>query len=123
MDQAEEEAIALERFRELSGELPGDVVRGADPPDFVVTDAGRRTAVEMIRYHQDAGPTGSAGAKQESLERRVMALAETLFGAANPGVHVRRRRSEVSTAIPVRIQADPESPHRASPDPQLDIES
>lgn len=89
VDQADEEALALERFRDLSGQLPGDVTRGEDPPDFVVTHGGWRTAVEMTRYHQDAGPGGSAGAKQESLERRVMAVAETLFAAANPGVYVR----------------------------------
>jgi hypothetical protein len=89
VDQADEESFAFERFRELSSELPGEVSRGADPPDFVVTRGGRRTAVEMTRYHQDAGPRGSEGAKHESLVQRVMALAETLFGAANPGVHVR----------------------------------
>jgi hypothetical protein len=123
VDHAEEEALALERFRDLSGELPGDVARGADPPDFVVTHGGRRTAVEMTRYHQDAGPRGSAGAKHESLERRVMALAETLFETANPGVHVRLslyfrrgalRRSDVRR-VAERLSAL--VPHTMPPEP------
>lgn len=83
-----EERFALDRYREVSGELPGVVEDGADPPDFVVRDGDRITTVEMTRYHQDSGKSGSPRARQESLEWRLMAIAQDRFEAARPGVWV-----------------------------------
>jgi hypothetical protein len=87
-EQRAEERFALDRFRDVSGELPGVVEWGPDPPDFVITDGGRRTTVEMTRYHQDSGKDGSPRARQESLEWRVLARAQTRFEAMCPGVWV-----------------------------------
>lgn len=82
--------MALDRFREASGLLPGAVTRvNPDPPDFLITNGARRVAVEMTRYHHDSGAKGSEGAKRETLERRVMAAAQTDFEASTPNVHVR----------------------------------
>ena len=89
MDQGHEEQLALDVLRQVSRLLPGPDRRGADPPDFIVTDGERRISIEMTRYHQDSGPRGSEGAKRESLEQRVMAVAQDVFEASNPGVRVR----------------------------------
>jgi hypothetical protein len=89
VDQYDEEQVALDRLRQVSALLLGQEERGADPPDFIVAEGGRRIGVEMTRYHHDSGPGGSEGAKHESLERKVMTLGEGLFEASNPGAHVR----------------------------------
>jgi len=84
-----EEVEALDRLRRSSGLVPGTVMRGADPPDFIVIeDDGRRIAVEMTRYHQESGPKGSPLAKQEALEDRVAAAAKKRFEREYPDVHV-----------------------------------
>jgi len=83
-----EERIALDRFREKSGLLKGEVARGADPPDFLITDGAHLVAVEMTRYHQQSGRKGSPGAKREALESRIVQRAQVIFEAANPDVHV-----------------------------------
>lgn len=90
MSQKEdEEQMALDRFRDVSGLLAGVMTRvRLDPPDFLITDGARRVAVEMTRYHHDSGADGSEGAKREALERRVMAAAQTYFEALGPNVHV-----------------------------------
>jgi hypothetical protein len=89
MDQRLEECIALTRFRERSGLLPGFLERVVrDPPDFLITDGIHRIAVEMTRYLQRAGPRGSKLAQQEAMEMRVVARARELFEAAHPGVYV-----------------------------------
>jgi hypothetical protein len=88
-EQEAEESMALEVFRLASGLLPGQVTRvQQDPPDFLVTNGGRSAAVEMTRYHRDAGPGGSEGAKHETLERRVVATAQSLFEASEPIVRL-----------------------------------
>ena len=78
----------MDRYREVARELPGVVEDGPDPPDFIVRDGDRVTTVELTRYHQDSGKVGSARARQESLEWRVMARAQTTFEALHPGVWV-----------------------------------
>jgi len=89
MDQRLEECIALTRFRERSGLLPGFLERVvSDPPDFLITDGAHRTAVELTRYLQRAGPRGSKLAQQEAMEMRVVARARELFEAAHRGVYV-----------------------------------
>lgn len=88
MKKHEEEQLALDSLRAVSGLLPGTVVRGSDPPDFIVTDGARRISVEMTRYHQDSGPRGSERARQEVLERRAMTTAQQLFQASHPDVDV-----------------------------------
>lgn len=81
--------MALDRFRTASGLLPGEPTRvRPDPPDFLVDDGARRIAVEMTRYHQDSGPTGSPGAEREALEGQLTARAQAIFEEANPGLHV-----------------------------------
>jgi hypothetical protein len=88
-EQSAEELLALNRFRETSGELDGPEARGDDPPDFVIQVGGRRVTVEMTRYHQDAGgPRGSDLALQESAEQRLRALAQRSFERQHPGLYV-----------------------------------
>jgi hypothetical protein len=88
-EQKAEELLALNRFRQASGELDGPEARGDDPPDFVIEVGGRRVIVEMTRYHQDAGgPRGSDLALQESAERRLRALAQQSFERQHPGLYV-----------------------------------
>ena len=87
--QKEEECIALTRFRDASGQLPGFLERVVpDPPDFLITDGSRTISVEMTRYLQGAGKRGSPAAEREAMEMRVVALAQELFEAAHPGVIV-----------------------------------
>jgi hypothetical protein len=89
MNQQVEECIALTRFREASGLLPGIVERVvSDPPDFLITDGRHRTAVEMTRYLQLAGRRGSKIAQREAMEIRVVERAQQIFEAAHPGLHV-----------------------------------
>lgn len=88
-EQKSEELLALNRFREASGELDGPQARGDDPPDFVIEVGGRHVTVEMTRYHQDAGgPRGSKLALQESAERRLRSLAQQSFERQHPGLYV-----------------------------------
>jgi len=87
--QKAEELLALNRFREASGELAGSEARGDDPPDFIIELGGRRVTVELTRYHQDAGgPRGSDLALQESAERRLRALAQESFEHQHPRLYV-----------------------------------
>jgi hypothetical protein len=90
-DQEAEELFALERFRAKSGELVGAVSRGADPPDFVISDGDRTVTVEMTRYHEDSGRNGedSPRARDEMLQRRLMTRAQHLFEAVHPDLYVR----------------------------------
>ncbi len=79
----------LTRFRAASGLLPGILERiVSDPPDFLITDGDRGTAVEMTRYLQRAGRRGSKIAEREAMEIRVVARAQQLFEAAHPGLYV-----------------------------------
>ena len=88
-EQRDEELVALNRFRERSGELLGAERRGDDPPDFVIEMDHGRVTVELTRYHQDAGgPRGSALALQESAERKLRARAQELFEHGHPDVRV-----------------------------------
>jgi hypothetical protein len=87
--QKTEEYLALTRFREASGQLPGaldQVVQ--DPPDFLITDGSRTTSVEMTRYLQRAGKRGSPEAQREAMEMRVVARAKEIFEAAHLDVYV-----------------------------------
>jgi hypothetical protein len=89
MNQQLEECIALTHFRAASGLLPGILERiFSDPPDFLITDGGHSTAVEMTRYLQRAGRRGSKIAQREAMEMRVVARAQHLFEAAHPGLYV-----------------------------------
>jgi hypothetical protein len=90
-DHEAEELFALERFRTKSGELVGAVSRGANPPDFVISDGDRRVTIEMTRYHEDSGRNSedSPRARDEMLQRRLMTKAQHLFEAAHPDVYIR----------------------------------
>jgi hypothetical protein len=88
MTKEDEERMALDRFRQASGQLSGVVTRGADPPDFLITDGAHSVAVEMTRYHQAPGPKGSPLAKREADENRIVTTALQIFEAANPNVHL-----------------------------------
>jgi hypothetical protein len=88
--QEAEEDMALDVFRNASGLLAGVVTRvKPDPPDFLIANRARRVAVEMTRYHHDWGEPNSKGAREEVVERQVMAAAQTHFEALVPNVHVR----------------------------------
>lgn len=83
-----EECLALTRFREASGLLPGFLERVVpDPPDFLITDGSRTTSVEMTRYLQRAGKRGSPEAQREAMEMRVVARAKEIFDAAHVDVY------------------------------------
>jgi hypothetical protein len=87
--QKAEECLALTRFREASGQLPGTLERVVqDPPDFLITDGPRKTSVEMTRYLQQAGERGSPEAHREAMEMRVVARAKEIFEAAHLDVYV-----------------------------------
>jgi len=87
--QKAEECLALRRFREASGQLPGILERVLhDPPDFLITDSARATSVEMMRYLQRAGKRGSPEAQREAMEMRVVARAKEIFEAAHTDVYV-----------------------------------
>ena len=83
-----EEVEALDRLRQFSALLPGAVMRGANPPDFIIENDGRRVAVEMTRYHQRSGRKGSPLARDEALEERAVSAARAQFEAAQPNVYV-----------------------------------
>ncbi|SRR6266851_1308668 len=84
-----EEVEALDRLRQFSGLLRGTVMRGANPPDFIIEeDGGRRVAVEMTRYHQQSGRSGSPLARDEALEERAVSAARAQFEGAHPNVYV-----------------------------------
>src|SRR5438094_8542885 len=86
--QKAEECLALTRFRETSGQLPGTLERvDQDPPDFLITDGSHTTSVEMTRYLQRAGKRGSREAQREAMEMRVVARQGNLRG----GTHRRLR--------------------------------
>jgi hypothetical protein len=81
--------MAIDVFHQTSGLLPGVVTHvRPDPPDFLITDAGRRVAVEMTRYHQAPGPKGSPLAKRVAGENRIVTRALQIFEATNPNVHL-----------------------------------
>lgn len=87
--QKAEECVALTRFREVSGHLPGILERVVrDPPDFLITDGSHTTSVEMTRYLQRAGKRGSPEAQREAMEIRVVERAQGIFEATHPGVLV-----------------------------------
>jgi hypothetical protein len=86
--QIHEECEALDRFQHASGLLAGTVSRGANPPDFIIENGSKRTAVEMTRYHQQSGPKGSPLARDEALEERAVSAARAQFELAHPNVYV-----------------------------------
>lgn len=77
--QQEEERFCLDRF--LEGlETPAErIERGADPPDFVLSIAGRRVAVEVTGFHSAA--TGDGGHARRAVEEEWDALRETISNA------------------------------------------
>jgi hypothetical protein len=87
--QKAEEYLALTRFREASGQLPGALERVVqDPPDFLIANGSGTTSVEMTRYLQRAGKRGSPEAQREAMEMRVVARAKEIFEAAHIDVYV-----------------------------------
>jgi hypothetical protein len=86
LTQEQEEQLALDQFRGVSGLLPGNDQRVVpDPPDFVVTNGAHRTSVEMTRYHKDAEqPGGSVAARHEGNEQQLAARAQAIFEAVHP---------------------------------------
>lgn len=89
LTQEQEEQLALDQFRAASGLLPGKDERVVpDPPDFVVVDGDRRTAVEVTRFHKSAGAAGSADAKQEGNEQLLVSIAQRIFESEHLDLHV-----------------------------------
>ncbi len=124
MNQEDEERFALDQFRGASGLLLGKDERGANPPDFVVTNGAHRTAVETTRYHKGAGREGgSEEARHEGNEQQLVARAQAIFEAAHPDLHAEVRpyivhgvlskqnlndyAARLAQAVAVLIPADP----------------
>ena len=90
--QQQEEQLALDQFRRVSGQLPGTASRGADPPDFIIASGARRTTVEATAFHKgSAKKGGSKEAADESNAQQLTERAQTIFEAAHPDVHVEVR--------------------------------
>ena len=90
--QRQEEQLALDQFRRVSGLLPGTSSRGADPPDFIIVNGARRTSVETTAFHKgSAQKGGSKEAADESNAQQVTERAQTIFEAAHPDLQVEVR--------------------------------
>jgi hypothetical protein len=88
----QEEQLALDQFRHRSGLLPGQDSRGADPPDFIITNGVQRTSVETTAFHKGSGERGgSMAAAQESNAQQLVERAQTVFEAAHPDLLVEVR--------------------------------
>lgn len=82
----------LDQFRRVSGLLPGQDSRGADPPDFIITNGAHRTSVETTAFHkgsEDKG--GSKAAADESNAQLLVDRAQRIFEAAHPDIHIEVR--------------------------------
>jgi hypothetical protein len=87
--QQQEEQLALDQFRRVSGLLPGKASRGADPPDFIITNGGRLTSVETTAFHKGSEEKGgSKAAADESNAQLLTDRAQAIFEASYPDVHV-----------------------------------
>jgi hypothetical protein len=90
--QKQEEQLALDQFRRISGMLPGSASRGADPPDFIITNGAGQTSVETTAFHKGwKEKGGSKAAADESNAQLVIDRAQTIFEAAQPDIHVEVR--------------------------------
>jgi hypothetical protein len=90
--QQQEEQLAVDQFRRVSGLLPGAASRGAEPPDFIILNGGRQTSVETTAFHkgwEEKG--GSKAAADESNAQLVTDRAQAIFEAVHPDVHVEVR--------------------------------
>lgn len=136
LTQEQEEQFALDQFRGASGLLPGQDRRGANPPDFVVTNGADRTSVETTRFHKDAGEKGgSKAAAQESLEQRFVDRARILFESAQPDLYgevrpyivhgvLTRRNVDEYAALFAAVVPDlmPPTPSSAEPVTRADVQ-
>jgi len=90
--QQQEEQLALDQFRRVSGLLPGTASRGADPPDFIILNGARQTSVETTAFHTGTeGKGGSKAAADESNAQQLTERAQAIFEATHPDVHVEVR--------------------------------
>lgn len=90
--QQQEEQLALEQFRRVSGLLPGTASRGADPPDFIIVNGALQTSVETTQFHKSSKEKGgSKEAADESNAQLLTERAQAIFETTHPDVHVEVR--------------------------------
>src|SRR5262249_48090974 len=90
--QQPEEHLALEQLRPISGLLPGRDSRGADPPDFIITNGIHFTSVEMTAFHRGSEERGgSKAAGDESNAQQLVERAQAILERDNPDLHVEVR--------------------------------
>jgi hypothetical protein len=90
--QQQEEQLALDQFRRISGLLPGRDSRGADPPDFIITNGIHLTSVETTAFRRGSEEKGgSKAAADESNAQRLVERAQAILERDHPDLHVEVR--------------------------------
>jgi hypothetical protein len=90
--QQQEDQLALDQFRRISGLLPGIYSRGADPPDFVIANGIHLTSVEMTAFHSGSHEKGgSKAAADEGNAQRLIERAQAILARDHPDPHVEVR--------------------------------
>ena len=90
--QQQEEQLALDLFRRISGLLPGRDSRGADPPDFIITNGTQLTSVETTAFHRGSEEKGgSKAAADESNAQRMVERAQAILERDHPDLHIEVR--------------------------------
>ena len=100
LTQKQEEQLALDQFRAGTGLIPGVAeLAEQDPPDFVITNGGRRMSVEVTRYHKQAGKSGSTDAEHESNEQLLVSRAKRILESEHPDMLVEVRVHLISGTV------------------------
>ena len=71
----------LNEFRTLIPDFPRGQVRPADPPDFLIVDAGRVVGIELVDYVRGDASGGSLVRKAERDREVVAEIARSAFEA------------------------------------------
>jgi hypothetical protein len=98
-EQKQQEREILGRYLRTIG-LKGEIEKGPEPPDFIVTVDGRRLGIEITEYHQPAPSRRSRSRRMVEAEWRklrdaVLDYRETHTGLENLSVILRFVQLEV----------------------------
>jgi len=90
--QHQEEQLALDQFRHVSGLLPGRDTRGADPPDFIITSGSHVASVEATAFHKGSEEKGgSKAAADESNAQQLVERAQAILERDHPDLRLEVR--------------------------------